>query len=271
MAFKKLKKYWWVLLLLLYSGIFIYRIVTVVPVNGLDVATISLFLAIIQTVIQNVGPIKRLLLFVYFWFTNIQFSWNYTADFLVPSSSLEDVNEQYLRRLVEKAISQNKNLKNNKQDIQYFSRKKGMESVIIFEPLGTNLEFTKSLGHFVEDLEDGEAVHLTVKGKTLVRYRKTKDVLDEFITSVFSNIEESLQGIQNKKFSLEIKSGEQDQDYFKKLFIKGIESEEVERFSLEKRPGRYAVHASEKRIYVNSPNREDLVISVKNLLFKLTI
>ncbi|GAB6170529.1 hypothetical protein JCM15765_33230 [Paradesulfitobacterium aromaticivorans] len=258
-------------MLLLYCVILVYRLAVVVPVNGYDVATVTVFIAILQTLIQNLEPLKRLLLFMYFWFTNIQFSWNYTADFLVPSASLRIINERFLRNLITTAISQNKNLKNNKQDIQYFSRKNGMESIITFDPIGVNLEFIKSQGDSIEDFENNTAMHLTVKGKTLVRYRKTKDVLDEFITSVFSGLEESLQDIRHKKFALEIKSGEQDHDYFKRLFIKGIEGQEVDKFNLQKKPGRCSVHASEKRIYVYSSNRQDLVISVKNLLFKLSI
>ena len=259
------------MLLLIYFVVLAYRLVTVVKVSGLDLATITLLIAITQTIIQNFEPINRLLLYLYFWLTNIQFSWNYTADFLVPSSSLKIIDEQFLKNLVGKAINQNKNLKKNMQDIQYFSRRKGMESIITFDPLGVNLVFTKSQGESIEDLENNDAMHFTVNGKTLVRYRKTKDVLDEFITSVFASLEETLQDIQYKKFALEIKSGEQDHDYFKKLFIKGIESQDVEQFNLQKKPGRCNIHASEKRIYVNSPNRQDLVISVKNLLFKLSI
>ncbi|SHH85893.1 hypothetical protein SAMN02746098_01582 [Desulfosporosinus lacus DSM 15449] len=258
-------------MLLLYLVIFVYRLVTVVKINGLDLATITVFFAFIQTLIQNSEPIKKLLLFMHFWFTNIQFSWNYTADFMVPSASLTIIDEQFLRNLVGKAISQNKNLKINTQDIQYFSRKKNMESIITFDNLGVNLVFTKSQGDSIEDLENNDITHFTVNGKTLVRYRKTKEVLDEFISSVFAGLEESLTNIQQRKFSLEIKSGEQDHDYFKKLFIRGIESQEVDQFNLQKRPGRCNLHASEKRIYVFSPNRQDLVISVKNLLFKLSI
>lgn len=259
------------MLLLLYLVIFVYRLITVVKVNGLDLATVTVFLAFIQTLIQNSEPIKRLLLYGYFWFTNIQFSWNYTADFLVPADSLKIIDEQFLRNLVGRAITRNKNLNKNMEDIQYYSRKKSMESIITFDTLGVNLVFTKSQGDSIEDLENNNAMHFTVNGKTLVRYRKTKEVLDEFITSVFAGLEESLQDIQQRKFALEIKSGEQDHDYFKKLFIKGIESQEVDQFNLQKRPGRCNLHASEKRIYVFSPNRQDLVISVKNLLFKLSI
>jgi len=271
MDFKQLKKYKWVLLLLLYLVVFGYRLVTVVKANGLDLATITLFLAIIQTLIQNSERINRLFLYLYFWFTNIQFSWNYTADFSLPSASLKIIDEQFLRNLIVKAINQNKNLKKNMEDIQYFSRKKGMESIITFDPLGVNIEFVKSRGDSIEDLENNDAAHLTVTGKTLVRYRKTKDVLDEFIANVFAELEESLQDIKYRKFALEIKSGEQDHDYFKKLFIKGIESQEVDQFNLQKKPGRCNLHASEKRVYVCSANRQDLVMSVKNLLFKLSI
>ncbi|GAB6154737.1 hypothetical protein JCM17380_34870 [Desulfosporosinus burensis] len=268
---KQMKKYWWTSLLFLYLIIFVYRLVTVVTVSGLDLPTVTIFLAIIQTLIQNSEPIKRLLLYIHFWFTNIQFSWNYTADFIVPADSLKIINEQFLRNLVGKAISQNKNLKADTQDIQYFSRKKGMESIISYDPLGVNIVFVKSYGDSIEDLENNNAMHLTVNGKTLVRYRKTKDVLDEFITSIFASLEESLKDIQYRNFALEIKSGELDHDYFKKLFIKGIESREVDQFNLQKRPGRCNIHASEKRIYVYSLNRQDLVMSVKNLLFKLSI
>ena len=270
MLSKTFKRYWWLLLSLIYLVVLLYRW----NKSGVDLSVIGLFVAMLQSLIQNAESVKKSMLRSYFWFANIQFRWKYTAEFRIPKNSADKINEIFFRIIIHKILNENGRLKETKEEIQYFARKQGLEAVITFMPLGVNLVVTKQFGDHTDQIgEDGEeeVMFLKVMGDTHVKYRKTKRVLDEFITSLFSELENNLSGISDKTFTLEIESGEQDHEYFKKLFIKGIESDEVCKFSLQKKPGRYTINASEKHIYVHSKYREDLVASVQNLLFKLSL
>jgi hypothetical protein len=270
MISKTLKKYWWFFLSLLYLVVLIYRWYK----SGIDLPVIGLFIAFVQTLVQNAETIKKLILRTYFWLANIQFRWKYSAEFTIPKSNANKINEKFFRTMIHKILNESGALKGTKEEIQYFTRKQGLEAVITFMPLGVNLVVTKQYGDFTDQIgedDECEVMLLKVLGDTHVKYRKTKKVLDQFITSLFSELESNLDNISDKNFTLEIESGEQNHEYFKKLFIKGIESEEVSKFSLQKKPGRYTINASEKHIYVHSKYREDLVASVQNLLFKLSL
>ena len=246
---KCIKKYWWVFLLVIYVFTIAYRFLK----SGFDVAIIGLIIATIQLLVQNAELAKRYVLMIYFWLIDIQFRWKYIAEFKLPESSAKNIDEKYFKKLILSILKDYNNLKNLKDEVESYSRKNGSEILITFMPLGINIVVTKAYGDFTDDLGediDEKIIYIKVVGDAHVKYRQTKKVLDEFITSLFSGLENNLQDILHRKFILQIESGEQDNDYFKKLFIKGIESDEVKKFSLSKKPGRYTLNASEKSIYI---------------------
>lgn len=274
---KKIKKLWWIVLCIIYLFVLLYR--TIGLNTGITAAELGLFIALLQTVIQNWHIANRMFLRIYFFVMNLQFSWKYTAQFKAPKVIIEGLNDAFFKTIVNEVINENPSLKKLKQEISsYRDTHDPAKTLITFTPLGVNLCITKdfgsdgdNIGEYVADNNYTEFMYIKIVGDTHIKYRTTKKLLDSFLSSLFSKIENRINNIVHKKFTLEISSVEADSEYFKKLFIKGMERDDIDKFSIEKRPGRYVINASDKRVYVSSEYREDIINTARSMLFKLTL
>jgi len=275
---KFVKKTWWIFLGCIYLFFLLYR--TIALKTGIAATEIGLIIALFQTIIQNWHIANRFFLRVYFLVMNLQFTWNYSAQFKAPKTVINSLNDSFFKTIVSEVINENPTLKKMKEDIKiYHDSSASPKTLITYSPLGINLCISKDYGsdgdNFGEQIDYDtsitEFMYLKVVGNTHIKYRGTKKLLDSFLSSLFSKFESKIPNTIHKKFTLEITSVESDSEYFKKLFIKGMEREDINKFSIEQRPGRYIINASDKRIYISSEYREDILKTASNMLFKLSL
>jgi hypothetical protein len=262
MLSKIVKKWFWPVLGLFYISVIVIKVYQNGWSDLTSPASIALIVATVALIYNNVDNLRRLIHRAWYWIVKMQFEWQFISNIEADIVSVRSIDEKTVIKWIEDTLNESK-LGHRKRDIVVSKINSGF--VVYVTPFGINLKVEKYLSEGTWDENQKERILIT--GHTLINYRQTNRMLQLFLKMFFSKLENSLSGVQDKKYSLRVSSGEMDPDFYKNQFIKGFD--QVDDFSIRQKTEGYTVIVNKRFLEIVSEYKDDIVNSAKQYLLQL--
>jgi hypothetical protein len=261
------KKYWWVILLILFMISAYFKYENEGFKGFWSAAGISLIAAIIQTLVNNSRIIKKVFRMVKFFLGFGMFSWETNANFLIHENYKLSDQVSVLEKLIKDILGEN-GIKIKKRDEIDISRDNlgGIKIFVSAFSLYISVDTTDADSND----RDGFALSwLNVRVRTTLRYRNTRKVITGFLIDLFSALDNKYGPIE-QKYSMKITLEEMSKNFFKEQFVKEFSPNEIESFSIIVKKTRSTQEVTHSQLNITTNRREELMDSVSSLILRLS-
>lgn len=263
-----IKRYSWLILLLLYMGSLSFHVWN----NGFESTLlsslgISLLIASISTLFTYSATIRKWSRMLKHFLGYSTFYWDVRAVFTIRQNKImfdfaSDVKEVF------KVVMNDNDIKINPGDISVSKERSGQLNIFI-GPLVIHTALKVSDAEQY-DKEGYSLSYLDVRLRTSMRYKEMRKLVTGVIIDVFRNLENKFDP-QDQKFNVKIRIEDKNKDLLKKQFIKEFKPEEIQHFTITvNNTPKSNQEVTDRQISLNTNRREDLIEAVKNILLRLS-
>jgi hypothetical protein len=263
---KAVKSYSWIIFPSIFLTIIILRWFYYGKESFFTSATVGLAIAILTSLYNNVSYFRKPFIFVYFFLSRISFEWEINATIKGDESSISQIDQLKIRAMITEILKKTGYSSRIKDIVVSFGTKVEEKYVAYVPVYGINLIFDYYPDPDFTDDGENKSI-LKIKGQTLLPYRETKKLLNQFLKHFFSELENSITEKNYINYSVKVFSSDKDKSFFEDQFIKNISN--VDHFSISKQNADYKIIINKNYLEINSQLREDLITYASNFLLRL--
>lgn len=254
-----IKKYSWMLSLIIFIIILIYKIVTDGFGALLSPLAVGIFIAIFQIVYNNIEIVRVPFNYIYYIFFRIQFEIEINANISGDRDSISKITPDQLKKIIS-GIYKEDNLQNRIKEININrSLKSGFQYEVYLAPYALNLKI---------DLDHGEEESIIrIKVESQKKYRQIKRMYDNFLKGFLNEIENFILQKESIKYSVKIYPETKEHNFFETQYLKNVSK--VKHFSIFKNQGVVSYEINSTYLSINSKYKEDILNNTSKVMLRI--